>query len=122
LAEADAKLAKVNSDKFAEWKEQADWVVRMINEHSRGGYPPDVEAKMKILRKDKEFKSFSDVYGMWRYSKIFFDKAVQDLHKFEVANGFGEHQVHGTHLILWRCLCGAPHHLASIVARVCADH
>jgi len=67
-------------------------------------YPVDVRAKREKLNEDEAFRSYWRVYAKWIVCKELYEEAVKDLNKFEVANGFGEHQVLLISLISWSCL------------------
>jgi len=104
LHEAEEELAAMNTDKAQEWRQKADWSLMVLCRYAGRAMPADVRAEKEKLNRDKAYGAYARVYTKWKFTKRSYEKAVEDLKKFEVAHGFGEHRVLLNRHNLWRCL------------------
>lgn len=104
LAKAEAKLAKAKAEDAEEWRRNADWLLRLVCTRGDRNCSMEVRVKMEQLNRNEAFMSYYEHYCDWVFSEESFQKAVQELNNFEVANGLGEHQVLSYYLILWLIL------------------
>jgi len=105
IAVAEAAIAKIK--KGREWRQQAQWLYNHRHRDEGQDYPAEVRAEVERRQKkfrDDNFFDYYCSYCAWECYTAAYEDAVKDLHKFEVANGLGEHQLHLNDLTTWRLL------------------
>lgn len=89
FAELQQNWAKVKNE---EWRQKADWLVMVSLKYNRN-YPEEVRAEKEKMDSDEEFRSYYVMRCVWLVCKEQYRLALEDLYKYEVANGLGEHKV-----------------------------